>query len=190
MSDDFSAKITQLLNSEEGMQQIKNIAASLGLPGFGGSANTPQNGGLTNQSGPNSIPINNNNSVQNGFGNFGGQNGFNNQAMPNNSGNGFAQPPQGQPAPDLSSLMSMLSGMMGNNQAPQHNSSPLPNIDMNMMLKIQQAPAILQTSDKNVDLLNALKPHFSSERAKKVDDAIKIMQLIRLLPMIKDSGLF
>ena len=36
----------------------------------------------------------------------------------------------------------------------------------------------------------ALKPHLSEERSKKVDDAVKIMQLIKLLPLIKESGLF
>lgn len=43
--------------------------------------------------------------------------------------------------------------------------------------------------DRNTELLRALKPHFSQERAKKVDDAIKILQLIRLLPLVKDLGI-
>jgi tetratricopeptide (TPR) repeat protein len=43
--------------------------------------------------------------------------------------------------------------------------------------------------DKNVDLLRALKPHFSPQRATRVDSAIRLMQLFSLLPLLKESGL-
>lgn len=44
-------------------------------------------------------------------------------------------------------------------------------------------------SDKNVELLRALKPHFSPARASKIDDAVRIMQLIHAWPSVRDSGL-
>ena len=47
----------------------------------------------------------------------------------------------------------------------------------------------MHADDKNTELLRALKPHFSEERAKKVDDAVRILQLIRLLPLVRESGL-
>ena len=42
----------------------------------------------------------------------------------------------------------------------------------------------------NVDLLLALKPRLKEHRAKKIDDAIRVMQLIQFLPLLKESGLF
>lgn len=51
------------------------------------------------------------------------------------------------------------------------------------------AVSAFNQEDRNTELLRALKPHFSQERAKKVDDAIKILQLIRLLPLVKDLGI-
>lgn len=92
---------------------------------------------------------------------------------------------------DLSALGSVLGslGLGQGTQQPQQQSS-LPAIDMGTLMKIQGALSRLSKSDKNVDLLMALKPHLSEERSKKVDDAVKIMQLIKLLPLIKESGLF
>lgn len=42
----------------------------------------------------------------------------------------------------------------------------------------------------NIELLMALKPRLSAQRAKKVDDAVRVMQLIQFLPLLKESGLF
>ena len=66
---------------------------------------------------------------------------------------------------------------------------PMPQIDMNTLMMMQRAMSVMGQEDKNTELLRALKPHFSPERAKKVDDAIRIMQLMRLLPLAKEMGL-
>ena len=66
----------------------------------------------------------------------------------------------------------------------------MPQIDMNTLMMMQRAISMMGQEDKNTELLRALKPHFSPERAKKVDDAIKIMQMMRLMPMAKELGLF
>jgi hypothetical protein len=44
-------------------------------------------------------------------------------------------------------------------------------------------------SDKNSELLLALKPHLSAERQQKVDKAIKLLKLIAVWNMAKESGL-
>jgi hypothetical protein len=69
-------------------------------------------------------------------------------------------------------------------------SGTSPPVDMKTLLLLQQALSAYGKTDRNTELLRALKPHFSPERAKKVDDALRILQLIRLLPLIKESGLF
>lgn len=43
--------------------------------------------------------------------------------------------------------------------------------------------------DQNEQLLLALRPHFSPQRAGRIDDAIRIMQLCRLWPALRESGL-
>lgn len=44
--------------------------------------------------------------------------------------------------------------------------------------------------DNRAKLLLALKPHLSSPRQEKVDTAIKLLKLIDLLPLLKESGIF
>lgn len=44
-------------------------------------------------------------------------------------------------------------------------------------------------NDPRTQLLNALKPHLSEPRKEKVDTAIKILKVIELLPLMKESGI-
>ncbi len=44
--------------------------------------------------------------------------------------------------------------------------------------------------DNRSQLLLALKPHLSAPRREKVDTAIKLLKLIDLLPLLKESGMF
>ena len=44
-------------------------------------------------------------------------------------------------------------------------------------------------NDPRTNLLNALKPHLSEPRREKVDTAIKILKVIELLPLMRDSGI-
>lgn len=43
-------------------------------------------------------------------------------------------------------------------------------------------------NDTRTQLLTALKPHLSEPKRDKVDTAIKILRLLELLPLIKESG--
>lgn len=47
-----------------------------------------------------------------------------------------------------------------------------------------------QGEDDRTRLLLALKPHLSSERAKRVDTAVKLLKIIDLLPLLKETELF
>ena len=101
------------------------------------------------------------------------------QGAAQNGTNSAGQTPQG---PDLSSLLSTLQGSQSGANAPA--------ISMDTILKIQRTMQALSRSNPNIDLLRAMRPLLSPRRARKVDDAIRIMQLIQLLPALKESGLF
>ncbi|MCL2088551.1 MAG: hypothetical protein FWH14_03620 [Oscillospiraceae bacterium] len=93
---------------------------------------------------------------------------------------------------DLSALSGLLGGS-GGEQTEEKPSGGIPDlggIDINMLMNIQKIMSAMNSDDKNIHLIKALKPHLSDDRRKKADDAMKIMQLISLLPMLKESGLF
>lgn len=45
-----------------------------------------------------------------------------------------------------------------------------------------------KNDDSRTALLTALKPHLSEPKREKVDTAIKILRLLELLPVLKESG--
>ena len=67
------------------------------------------------------------------------------------------------------------------------NSLGLDSLDFNMIMK---AKAIFDkmnnTPNKNVDLIMALKPHLRPETQNKADQALKIIKLFEVLPLLKE----
>ncbi|MCQ2514840.1 MAG: hypothetical protein MJ089_07125 [Ruminococcus sp.] len=64
----------------------------------------------------------------------------------------------------------------------------------NDMLKAMTRLAPLLNSSKGEDditrLLHSLKPFLSYERQQKIDKAEKMIRLIRLMPLLRENGLF
>lgn len=63
------------------------------------------------------------------------------------------------------------------------------NIDIDMIMKLGELMSNMNANDKNTQLLLALKPHLRPENRKKVDNALKLMKIINLLPLLRDSGI-
>lgn len=60
---------------------------------------------------------------------------------------------------------------------------------MQMVLKLAPLFSSLKQEDDSTRLLHALRPLLKEPRRKRLDESIKILQIIRLLPMLKNSGL-
>ena len=79
---------------------------------------------------------------------------------------------------------------------PQSDSSNdfFGNIDIEAIMKLGEMLQSMNASDKNTQLLLALKPHLRPENRQKVDNALKLMKIINILPLLKESvilnGLF
>lgn len=76
------------------------------------------------------------------------------------------------------------------NVPKNHNEASGGGIDLDLgtMLKIGQLMSTA-TEDKNAELLHALKPLLKEERRAKVDKALKILKLLALWKLLKDSGM-
>lgn len=107
------------------------------------------------------------------------------------------QAPQQSGLPD----MSVLSGLLGSmNSGSQQNTIPVQaeggidtgGIDAAQMMSAvsRMAPLMgkMKEEDDSTRLLRSLRPLLSNERQKKLDESLKIMQLMRLMPMMKNSG--
>ena len=84
-----------------------------------------------------------------------------------------------------------LSGSAPVNQAPQPKPPDSGNGDMmNALAKFAPMMSSFSEDDDVSRLLGALRPFLSDEKQQKLDKAQRLMKLVRIIPLIKDSGLF
>ena len=62
-------------------------------------------------------------------------------------------------------------------------------MQMGNIMKMMSLITQQNTDDDNTRLLLALKPHLSDERKKKVDKALSLLKIAKLLPVLKESGI-
>lgn len=132
-TDDLMAKLNDVLNDEESMKQIKELAGAL--------------------------------SAESGSGNADG-------------------------SLDISRLLGMNdNGNEAKEQNTNNNSNPLGNLDISKLMQVKSIMEQSTKDDKNIALLLALKPHLKDEKQAKVDSLIKIFKLLKLLPLLRESGI-
>lgn len=119
--------------------------------------------------------------------------GLGQQSGENGGGSQPAPPPPAQAAapaaPDLSALAGMLGALGSASPAPAAASTALAGPDaISMVTKLAPLLSQLNREDDSTRLLMALRPLLGEERRRKIDEAVKILQLMRLLPMLRDMG--
>ena len=65
-------------------------------------------------------------------------------------------------------------------------------LDMNtlgLIAKLAPMMQSFQTEDNSTRLLHALRPMLSEARQKKLDEAVRLLQMMRMLPVLKSSGI-
>lgn len=93
----------------------------------------------------------------------------------------------------ISELASML-GISGEAEAvPSALPIPTPKdelpFDLISMMGLISKFKESSQNDENINFLCALKPLLKSERQERIDKAIKLIRLINLWPLIKESGI-
>lgn len=106
--------------------------------------------------------------------------------------------------PDSETLSSLLSAFASGQSAPapaarskkdkmvvrpkKDAGSGMP--DLTMLTKLIPLMASMNQDDDDTNLLKALRPYLRGDREKRLDDAIKILRLMKLMPLLQDKGLF
>ena len=149
MDDDIAQKISDLLNSEDGINRIMQMAEMFGLSGNSdGGPDLSALGSLFSQ---------------------GKDNGERANAPPRNDSSHNQQGNSG--ADPLGGLGDLFK-----------------NIDISKVMRIMSAYSG-GGNDDNTRLLIALKPMLSDRRQGRVDEAIQLMKLIALWPLVQESGI-
>lgn len=94
------------------------------------------------------------------------------------------------PSPDFSELFSKLQNQPQPQAQPQQ--SPPPQQGSADLMKLMEIGKIMEKagqSDKNIDLILALRPHLKAQTQAKADRLVKIFKLMSLYPILKESGI-
>ena len=101
-------------------------------------------------------------------------------------------------AADMDMLKNAAASILGGEKEEKPQSAPsLPQSaqnplginadDFKMMMKAKSIfDKMNSASNKNTDLIMALKPHLSPENQEKADSAIRLLRLFEILPLLKD----
>lgn len=92
--------------------------------------------------------------------------------------NALGTEPAAAPAPQTSALSVPQS-------APQNGGDPM----MAMLLKAAPLLTAVNQEDDATRLLQALRPLLSEPRRKKLDEASRILKILHILPLLKESGI-
>lgn len=101
---------------------------------------------------------------------------------------GEGAPENTQSATQNSSAQNLNNNQNNNQNALQSlNSLGLDSLDFNMIMKAKSIfDKMNNTPNKNVDLIMALKPHLRPETQNKADQALKIIKLFEVLPLLRE----
>lgn len=100
--------------------------------------------------------------------------------------------------PEAISQVQSLGKMLGlgsgsNNEPPpppvENNNNNIPNEMMSKLTQIMPLFSRLRQEDDTTRLLSALRPFLSEEKRIKLDSAKRILQFMKLIPLLKESGL-
>lgn len=189
--DDLISKLQNVLNDEESMKQIQELAGMLSSemqenhnppPASPAPAAVSPTVGQQAQSAPD---FSNLLSKLGGMLSGGDETIKNSVPSVSTDQSSSAQNQSG--APDLSALLAGLSGAAG--QSSLQGTSPQGGFDIGKLIKLQTIMAQSNKSDKNVELLLALKPLLKEENQVKIDRLVKIFKLFAVYPALKESGL-
>lgn len=93
-------------------------------------------------------------------------------------------------AEDMAKIKSVADSIMGGNE--QQTNKPEPtgglSLDDNMMSRVMSVMGQMNKDDNRTRLIKDLKPLLSEERRQKADDALKFLQLMEMLPLLR--GMF
>ncbi|MBQ3817123.1 MAG: hypothetical protein II802_02480 [Clostridia bacterium] len=93
----------------------------------------------------------------------------------------------------MNKVRAMAENLLGEKGEPKEDNgfSPTDAIGADEMQMIMKIMSQLKNAgnDARSQLLIALKPHLSEPRREKVDTAVKLLKMIEILPLLRESGI-
>ena len=84
-------------------------------------------------------------------------------------------------------------GLSGNPMPPSASPTPAPGGNTEMMAALSKLAPLMSSAapnDETTALLNALKPFLSGEKLQRLQSAGRLIRLVRMIPLLRESGMF
>ncbi len=91
----------------------------------------------------------------------------------------------------MEKLKAMAGNLFGGAESPVPTPQQPSDISAGEIAGLMKMANLLKnnTNDRRAGVLLALRPYLTEHRQKRVDDAVKILRLINILPAVKEAGI-
>lgn len=89
----------------------------------------------------------------------------------------------------LESLKSMVSSILPQNSNEEKSENIIPADTAKIISTVNMIKNGMKDND-STKLLLSLRPYMSEDKKHKIDEAVKIMKLMSILPLLTENGLF
>lgn len=95
-------------------------------------------------------------------------------------------------AQDIENLKETAAALFGKQDQSQSKSSDFTSlgVDAQMMSKISVILQAMNREDSRCELIRSLKPLLRPERQHRADEAIRLLKIISMLPLLREQNLF
>lgn len=88
----------------------------------------------------------------------------------------------------IQAMMEALGGSMPAPTPPASEPEPAVPAEFDGLLKLMPLLSQMGKDDQNTTLLKALRPYLHGDREKRLDDSVRMMQLLKFLPLLQKGG--
>lgn len=95
-------------------------------------------------------------------------------------------------SPDSMQQIAQMMAAFGGADAPASSTPPVPtsdSSDLSALLKLAPLLSSLSAENEHTALLKALRPFLHGERERRLDESMKLLRMLELLPLLKEGGL-
>lgn len=89
----------------------------------------------------------------------------------------------------IQSMMAALGGTLPQEEAPPPAPPPADSgVDMATIGKLLPLLGRMNQDSEDTRLLQALRPYLHGQRAERLDESVRLLRLIKLLPLLQEGG--
>lgn len=92
-------------------------------------------------------------------------------------------------SPDSLQQIAQMMATLSATDDPPPAPPPSDTHDLSMLLKLAPLLSSLSAENEHTALLKALRPYLHGEREKRLDESMKLLRMLELLPLLKEGGL-